>query len=188
MPDPLIKMDDAIDLSDQIKTGTIHINIPRGRFAVYGLVKIEGFMKVIQGTPGGRGPVLNHYDKKAVKRFLDKMSDAIQDKIGPLSPYVRSFFADSLETEGANWTSDMRSEFKARRGYDIYPYLPFVLLKIGGMGNTLDPKYPAEMSPEMVEMTNRMRYDFELTKAELHRERFVHVFAEWCKENKIKSR
>ncbi|PGH39731.1 MAG: glycoside hydrolase family 2, partial [Candidatus Nephrothrix sp. EaCA] len=56
------------------------------------------------------------------------------------------------------------------------------------MGNTLDPKYPAEMSPEMVEMTNRMRYDFELTKAELHRERFVHALAEWCRENKIKSR
>jgi hypothetical protein len=188
VPDPFTKMDEVIDLSDQIKNGTIKINIPRGKFAVYSLVRIEGFMKVIQGTPGGGGPVLNHFDKKAVKRFLDKMTDTIQDKIGPLSPYVRSFFVDSLETEGANWTSDMMSEFKARRGYDIYPYLPFILFKIGGMGNTANPKYPAEMSPEMVEMTNRMRYDFELTKAELHHERFVHTFAEWCKENKIKSR
>jgi hypothetical protein len=131
---------------------------------------------------------LNHLNEKAVKKFLDRMSNTIQEKIGPLAPYVRSFFVDSLETEGANWTPDMMDQFKKRRGYEIFPYLPFVLFKIGGMGNTADAKYPAEMSSEMMDMMARMRYDFELTIAELFQERFVHTFSQWCTDNRIKSR
>jgi len=188
IPDPLNRMEDVVDLSGQIKNGIIKVSVPAGNYAVYGLVKVEGFMQVIQGTPGGMGPVLNHFDSKAVKKYLSRMSDTIQKKIGPLAPKIRSFFIDSLETEGTNWTSDMMSEFKKRRGYDLYPYLPFILFKIGGMGNTVNPAYPVQLSPGLKKMTERMRYDFELTKAELFQERFVHNFAEWCKDNKIKSR
>jgi hypothetical protein len=188
VPDPINSMDDVVDLSDQISQGRIKIQVPEGKFAIYSLVKVTGFMKVIQGTPGGDGPVLNHFDEKAVIKYLNKMSDTIQNKMGPLSPYVRSFFVDSMETEGANWCSDMMFEFKKRRGYDLFAYLPFVLFKIGSMGNTYNYKYPADMSAEMQDMTSRMRYDFELTKAELFHERFVHTFSEWCTVNKIKSR
>lgn len=188
MPDPLNSIDQVINLSDQIKNGMIKVSVPKGNYAVCALVKVEGFMQVIQGTPGGMGPVLNHFNSKAVKKYLNRMTDSIQNKIGPLSPLVRSFFIDSLETEGTNWNKDMMSEFKKRRGYDLYPYLPFILFKIGGMGNTTNVGYPIQTSPEMKNMTERMRYDFELTKAEIFQERFVHTFAEWCRENKIKSR
>lgn len=190
VPDPLNHMDEVINLSDQIKNGVIKISVPKGDYAVYGLVKVKGFMSVIQGASGGMGPVLNHYDTDAVKKYLTRMSDAIQQKIGPLAPKIRSFFIDSLETEGTNWSRDMMSEFKKRRGYDLYPYLPFVLFKIGSMGNTTGANilYPVKMGAEFKKMTDRMRYDFELTKAEIFEERFVHTFAQWCKDNKIKSR
>ncbi|MEY8760549.1 glycosyl hydrolase [Chryseobacterium tongliaoense] len=190
VPDPLNNLDEVINLSDQIKTGMIKVSIPKGDFAVYGLVKIERFMNVIQGAPGGMGPVLNHYDTAAIKKYLNRMSDTIQQKTGPLAPDVRSFFIDSLETEGANWSRDMMSEFKKRRGYDLYPYLPFVLFKTGSMGNTtgVNILYPVKMGPGFKKMTDRMRYDFELTKAEIFEERFVNTFAKWCKDNNIKSR
>lgn len=190
VPDPLNSLDEVINLSDQIKNGMIKVSIPKGDYAIYGLVKIDRFMSVIQGAPGGMGPVLNHYDTAAVKKYLNRMSDTIQQKIGPLAPNIRSFFIDSLETEGTNWNHDMMSEFQKRRGYDLYPYLPFVLFKIGSMGNTtgVNILYPVKMSTEFKKMTDRMRYDFELTKTELFRERFVYTFAQWCKDNKIKSR
>ena len=188
VPDPLNSMDEVINLTDQIKNGIIKISVPKGKHAIYGLVKVDGFMKVIQGTPGGMGPVLNHFNSNAVKRYLNHMTDTIQGKIGPLAPDIRSFFVDSLETEGANWTSDMMSEFKKRRGYDLYPYLPFILFKIGGMGNTYDINYTVEVGPEFKKMAERIRYDFEFTKAELFQERFVNNFAQWCTSNKIKSR
>jgi len=188
VPDPLNSMDEVLDLTDQIKNGIIKVSIPKGKHAIYGLVKVDGFMKVIQGTPGGKGPVLNHFDSNAVKKYLNHMTDTIQGKIGPLAPDIRSFFVDSLETEGANWTSDMMNEFKIRRGYDLFPYLPFILFKIGGMGNTFDNSYTVDVSPEFKKMAERIRYDFELTKAEIFQERFVHNFAQWCTFNKIKSR
>jgi hypothetical protein len=188
VPDPMDSMDQVVNLSDQIKNGVIKVKIPKGKYAVYGLVKINSFMRVIQGTPGGTGPVLNHFDTKSVQKYLDRMSNTIQNRIGPLAPDIRSFFVDSMETEGANWTSDMMSEFQKRRGYDLYPYLPFILFKIGGMGNTLDPNYTVKTSDAFRNMQERIRYDFEYTKAELFHERFVHTFAEWCKTNKIKSR
>lgn len=188
VPDPMNSLDEVINLSDQIKNNIIKVSIPKGKYAVYALVKVQGFMKVIQGTPGGMGPVLNHFNGDAVKKYMNRMTDTIQKKMGPLAPYIRSFFVDSLETEGANWTSDMMSEFKKRRGYDLYPYLPFILLKIAGMGNTYDVTYPVNFTPEFKSSLERMRYDFEFTKAELFQENFVHNFAQWCTANKVKSR
>lgn len=201
------QIDEVKDLSDQISADTIHCKIPRGKHVLYVLVKIHGFMQVIQGAPGATGPILNHFNKEAVQKYLTKMSDSIQNQIGPLSAQIRSFFTDSLEMEGANWCSDMATEFKTRRGYDLMPWLPFILFKTTSMGNTLyEPvppyniyqadvydnptiiEYGAGQSREFKEMIQRMRYDFELTKVELIRERFVHSFIDWCKENKVKSR
>ncbi|MGF1925046.1 MAG: glycosyl hydrolase, partial [Bacteroidia bacterium] len=188
VPDPLTSMDEVRNITKEIVDGAIKIELPKGKFALYGLVKIDGFMRVIQGTPGGSGPVLNHFNEKAVKKYLNKITDTIQNRMGPLAPYVRSFFIDSLEMEGANWTSDMMSEFKRRRGYDLYPYLPFILFRTGRMGNTIDLNYAVKTSPDLEKMLIRMRYDYEFTKAELFNERFSKSFSEWCTQNKVKSR
>ncbi|RZK41789.1 MAG: glycoside hydrolase family 2 [Pedobacter sp.] len=188
VPDPLVKMDEAINITDRVVDGVVKVDLPKGNFAIYALVKIAGFMRVIQGTAGGSGPVLNHYNENAVKKYLNKITDTIQNRIGPLAPHIRAFFIDSLEMEGANWTGDMMDEFKKRRGYDLYPYLPFILFRTGRMGNTIDLNYAVKVSPALEKMLERMRYDFEFTKAELFRERFSKNFSEWCKANKIKSR
>jgi alpha-L-rhamnosidase len=180
--------EDVKDLSDQIPNGSIRFKVPQGKFVLYALVKIRDFAQVIQGAPGATGPVLNHYNKAAVRKYLDRMSDTIQQKIGPLSSHIRSLFTDSLELEGANWCMDMQQEFQKRRGYDLVPWLPFILYKIESMGNTWIYDYAAEHGPEFNEMINRMRYDFELTKAELIKERFVDIFIDWCKQNKVRSR
>ena len=188
VPDPFNSMDDVIDLSDQIAGGTITVEVPDGRYALYALVKFEGFMRVIKGVPGGMGPVLNTFSATAVKKYLNHMSSTIQDRIGPLAGRVRSFFVDSLEQEGANWTKDMLATFKQRRGYDLYPYLPFILFKIGRMGNTVDPDYPAVYGKALQADLDRVRYDFARTKAELFKETFIDQLVDWCRENKVKSR
>lgn len=188
VPDPLININQIKNVTSKITDNVLKVDLPEGKFAVHALVKIDGFMKVIQGAPGGSGPVLNHYNEKAVQKYLNKITGSIQDRIGPLAGPIRSFFVDSLEMEGANWTGDMRLEFQKRRGYDLYPYLPFLLFKTGRMGNTTDLNYNVKTSPEMERMLSRMRYDFEYTKAELFRERFSNNFSKWCADNKIKSR
>lgn len=188
VPDPITGFDKIADLSDQIGKEVVKVFVPNGKFALYALVKVHGFMQVINGAPGATGPVLNHYNKTAVKKYLSHMSERIENRIGPLSNHIRALFIDSMELEGSNWSSDMMDEFTKRRGYDLLPYLPFVLFKVGAMGNITDFNYTASMAPEFEVMIQRMRYDFELTKAELLGERFLRVFAEWCKELGVKSR
>jgi hypothetical protein len=68
------------------------------------------------------------------------------------------------------------------------PWLPFILYKIAGMGNTWVYDHGSEHGPAFNDMIRRMRYDFELTKAELIKERFIDVFIDWCRENKVQSR
>jgi hypothetical protein len=206
-PAVINRIEEVKDLSDQIPDGMIHCKIPQGKYVLYVLVKIHGFMQVIQGASGATGPILNHFNKEAVQKYLTKMSDSIQSQIGPLSTQIRSFFTDSLEMEGANWCADMSTEFKKRRGYDLVPWLPFILFKTTSMGNTLykpvppyniyeadiydqptTVEYGAGQGTEFNQMIQRMRYDFELTKIELIRERFVHSFIDWCKKNKVNSR
>ncbi len=188
VPDPLTDFSQVVDLNQNLDREIQKINIPEGKFALYALVKINGFMEVINGAPGATGPVLNHYNRTFVRRYLYRMSEAIEKRTGPMSENIRALFIDSMELEGSNWTFDMLEEFKARKGYDLSPYLPFILFKTGGMGNVTDFKYGALMSPEIENMIRRMRYDFEMLKAELLEDRFIKTFTGWCRELNVKSR
>lgn len=188
VPDPMSSIDQVIDLSDQIGNGFIKTNIPLGRWAIYAQVITRGFQSVLNGAPGAQGPVLNHFNKTAVEKYLNHMTDTIQRKIGPLRGKVRSFFTDSLEVEGANWCSDMADEFKKRRGYDVVPYLPFILFKVGGMGSVADYNYGVGYSGNFRESIERIRLDFKITLAELFNERFALSFENWCKKTGVQAR
>lgn len=188
VPDPLSDINQVIDLSDQVGNKSFIINIPSGNYALYGLVRIKGFMEVINGVPGATGPVLDHFNAAATGKYLDRMSDAIEKRCGPLSGNIRALFTDSMELEGSNWYPGIMEEFTKRRGYNLFPFLPFVLFRTGAMGNVTDFNYGVKMSAAFEDTIQRMRYDFELTKAELMEERFLSAFTAWCRRLGVKSR
>jgi hypothetical protein len=188
VPQQLARVDDGMDFSDQVNQDVITIDVPEGDHVVYWIVKITGFQAVINGAPGAMGPVLNHYSKDAVKKYLNRMSAKLSESIGPLGEYFRAMFCDSLELEGANWCGDMLEEFRARRGYDLAGYLPFILFKVGHMGNPEAGRYGAAFSGDLKERIQQVRYDFETTRTELFRERFVQTFVEWCHQHGVQSR
>ena len=184
VPNPLNSLDDVKDIPLEPGKKSYDLSVPAGSHMLYGLVEFDGFSEVINGAPGADGPVLNHYHAAAVEKYLHRMSDAL----GPLLRNIRCLFTDSLELEGANWCEDMETEFLRRRGYELKPYLPFILYKTGSMGNNLDPEYGAKHGEVFRQVTGRVRFDFDQTKTELLRERFVEPFLAWCKENKVQSR
>lgn len=188
VPEPMESLDQVIELSDQRQNELIQVKVPEGKHVFYALVKVNSFASVINGAPGAAGPILNHMDKKAVKKYLNHMSDTIQEKTGPLSNHLRAFFTDSMELEGCNWSTDLAEEFKKRRGYDMMPYLPFTMFKVGRLGAVVDENYGVKKSPEFEEVIRRVRFDFEYTKAELLYERFTLTYLEWCREQNVKSR
>ena len=189
-PDPIGSLEEETDLSNLLRDGRemLQIHVPKGKYVLYSLVRINAFGGVINGAPGADGPTLNHLDGNAVVKYLNRMSDAIEGRIGPLADRIRALFTDSMELEGANWTGDMAETFAARRGYDVMPYLPYLLFKTGGMGNVSDYNYGAGMSPGFREMIERMRFDMETTKAEMFLERFTKTYVDWCHRLNVKSR
>lgn len=188
LPSTVNSAEEVKDISDKVDNGFIKCKIPSGKYVLYALIKIRGFMQVIQGAPGANGPVLDHYNPVAVKKYLSHISQTISEKLGPLSSHIRALFCDSLELEGANWCEDMQVEFQKRKGYDLLPWLPFLLYKITAMGNSFVFDYGVQYGAELRDMIQRVRYDFEMVKAELLKERFFNSFINWCKENKVQSR
>jgi len=188
VPEQMNDLDHVIMLDGQLKEDQLTIDVPEGAHVLYFLVKITGFMAVINGAPGASGPVLNHYDQAAVQKYLDRISDKLTARLGHLGDYFRAFFTDSIELEGANWCSDMYAQFRQRRGYDLQPWLPFVLFKVGEMGNAVQEAYGAKFSSSLQERIMLVRYDLEMTKRELFEERFIKTFAGWCAKHGVKSR
>ena len=56
------------------------------------------------------------------------------------------------------------------------------------MGNVLTYEPKVQFTPELDDTIQRVRYDFEYTKAELLRERFTQTYLDWCKGLNVKSR
>lgn len=181
----------GIDLNSQINNTEIIIDVPPGDHVLYIMVKLTGYASVTLGSPGASGPVLDHYNKAAVQRYLNRMSDAITFRIGNMGDYFRSVFVDSLELRASNWCVDMLEQFKQRRGYSLEPYLPFILFKLSKrLTHTGAQSFEniITLSPQAQDEINRVRYDFETTRLELFNERFLHTFIDWCKKNNVKSR
>jgi hypothetical protein len=188
VPAYIEKKEDALTIDIEADQEVISVDVPEGDHVLYYLVKLTGYMAVINGAPGANGPVLNHYNKSAVEKYLNRMSEKLTERMGPLGKQFRAFFTDSIELEGANWCEDLFEEFKQRNGYDLEPYFPFILFKVGHMGNAINEEYGARFSPAFQDIIKRVRYDFEVTKDELFKERFILTFHDWCHQNGVKSR
>ena len=141
-----------------------------------------GFTNVKLGAPGADGPVVDHWSAAAVRRYLDHMSAGLAPALGgrlgeKLGGPLRASFVDSLELDHANWTDDLPAEFARRRGYDLAPYLPFVL----------DRDEPGDDTPR-ADTVRRARYDFHRTVVELFQERFLATYVGWAHENGLLAR
>lgn len=165
----------------------ISVDAPAGEHLLYALVKVTGFQAVINGAPGAAGPVLNHYNQAAVEKFLHRMSDNLFPAIKDLKGF-RALFCDSMELEGANWCYDFKEEFQNRRGYDVTPYLPFILYKVGHMGHAIEGAVSTTLSGSAKEEVDRVRYDFFITCMDIVRDRFLKPYTQWCNTNGFKSR
>jgi hypothetical protein len=181
------EFDAGTKLISTVKEGSIRLDIPEGNYVLYYLVLHTGYQNVIHGSPGADGPVVNHYNETAVKSYLENMTSGLFSKLGELPSNFRSMFIDSIELDGANWAEDMPEQFIRRRGYDVRDYLPFILFKTGALGLPVEGSQVV-YSSGIEDMIRRVRYDYEITRIELFKERFIIAFHQWCKGLGLKSR
>ncbi len=165
-----------------LRGGRALVSVPAGPHVLHVGFLETGFTHVKLGAPGADGPVVDHWNVGAVRRYLDHMSAGLAPALGgrlgeKLGGPLRASFVDSLELDHANWTDDLPAEFARRRGYDLVPYLPFVL----------DRDDPADDSPR-ADSVRRARYDFHRTVVELFHERFLQTYVGWAHENGLLAR
>jgi hypothetical protein len=124
-------------------------------------------MMVKRPAAGAEGFVLNHYDRGALDAYLKSVGDRLLQAFGANPPYA--VFCDSLEVYESDWTADFLDQFRARRGYDLKPYLHDLVVDAG---------------PH----TAAIRHDWGQTLTELLNERFVSPMQEWAHQNHTRFR
>ena len=115
--------------------------------------------KVKRAAPGGQGYVLDHLNKEAVKRYFAKFDKAFAESG---APFPNSFFNDSYEVYGADWTPGLLDEFEQRRGYRLQDYFS----ELTANGST--------------DVSSRVIADYRETIAELLRDNFTQVWTDWA--------
>ena len=103
--------------------------------------------QVKRAAPGGEGWVIDHFDSTAVRHYLDRFDEAFASS-GVAWP--QTFFNDSYEVYGANWTPTLFDEFQKRRGYDLRAHLP-ELLGVKDDGNNVLADYRETLSDLLYE-------------------------------------
>ncbi|MCR5820676.1 MAG: glycosyl hydrolase family 2 [Bacteroidaceae bacterium] len=91
------------------------------RRRVIALFESRTRQKVKRAAPGSEGWVIDHFDSAAVAHYLQRIDDAFA-KTG--TPWPATFFNDSYEVYGADWTPTLLAEFAKRRGYRLEDRLP----------------------------------------------------------------
>jgi hypothetical protein len=123
--------------------------------------------QVKRAALGAEGFVLDHFSMDAIQAHLKTVADPLIEACGPNTPY--SVFSDSLEVYESDWTPDFLKEFRARRGYNLTPFLPEL---VAGTG------------PKAVDL----RYDWGRTLAELIDEHYLTPLNTWARAHHTRFR
>ncbi|WP_385890725.1 glycosyl hydrolase [Terrimonas alba] len=124
---------------------------------------------VERAAPGGEGYAIDHFSSIAAKNYFKKFDEAFK---GYDISYLRSFFNDSYEVDDAkgqaNWTENLLTEFKKRKGYALEDHLPALFGK------------------DSADKNSRVIYDYRSVIDELLLEHFTIAWKNWAAgKNKI---
>ena len=124
---------DVVDLSAKLAPdGTLRWEVPAGEWQVlrFGFT-LNDHCHVSTCSQGWDGYALDPFDAGAFRRYWDAVVEPLIGDAGPLAGKTLKYLhTDSWEVEVANWTPTLREEFKARRGYDLLPWLPVIAGRI----------------------------------------------------------
>lgn len=174
----------GVDVAGQLGSdGILRLEVPAGRHVLAVGAWQEGWQHVRNGVPGGDGPVLDHMNPAATQAYLNHVGQRLRSGFGEeLSLRLEAIVCDSLEEQGANWTTGFSDAFRERRGYDLEPFLPIVLQEVRHHGHPRAMRrYRENLSPRQ-DTIARVQYDINLTKFELFREGFAEPYLEWCRD------
>ena len=135
-PADAIQKSDVINLTDKMRPdGTLDWTPPPGNWVVlrfgYSLLGITNHPATAEAT----GLEVDKLNRAYVKNYMNNYLDSYKDTVGADMMGKRGIkyvITDSWEAGAQNWTDDMITEFKERRGYDPTPWMPVLTGQIVG--------------------------------------------------------
>ena len=125
--------DQVLNLTAKLEPdGALRWDVPPGEWEVVRIgFTLNDHCRVSTCSQGWDGYALDPFDAGAFKRYWDAVVEPLIADAGPLAGKTLKYLhTDSWEVEVANWTPTLRQEFKARRGYDLLPWLPVITGRI----------------------------------------------------------
>jgi len=157
---------EAVVLTDKVNSdGVLDWKPNSGKWTVYAVFIGKTLQKVKRAAPGGDGYTLDHFSPEATKDYLKTFDRAF----GNSNYGIRSFFNDSYEVYNADWTPNFKDEFKKRRGYDVSPYIKYLV------------------NNEENEIAGRIKSDYRETMSELILNNFTKDFTNWAHSKNSKN-
>ncbi len=161
---PSKEKEEILDKVD--KNGILNWRPEKGTWDIYAAFAGHTGQAVKRAAPGGEGLVMDHLSDKALDIYLNRFDKAF----GDAKPGVRSFFNDSYEVFGADFTPDFFNVFMQRRGYDARMYLRELAVR------------------DSSDLTMRLLSDYRLTMAEMVYENFSIPWRQWINDKGALSR
>ncbi len=127
------RVSEVLDLTTNLTAdGVVNWKVPDGDWQLmrFGFT-LNDSCRVSTCSEGWDGYALDPFDAGAFRRYWNAVVEPLITDAGPMAGRTLKYlYTDSWEVEVANWTPTLREEFKARRGYDLLPWLPVIAGKI----------------------------------------------------------
>ncbi|MCA5003852.1 glycosyl hydrolase [Sphingobacterium bovistauri] len=134
---------------------------------VYALFTGRTRQLVKRAAPGGEGFTLDHLGKESSQRYFDHFAGVFRGR----DLNIRSFFNDSYEVYGANWTDSFLSKFAKIKGYKLEDHL----LDFSGKGTDKNRE-------------SRIKSDYREVVSLILKENFLQPFTVFSNNHKALSR
>lgn len=165
-------------LTDKLRAdGTLDWAPPPGTWQIFVFKEYAADAGLLAAA--GEGPQLtaDHFDEAAFAAQAARVGDPLVASVGRDHAGWHGIFVDSLELmPDIYWSRDFLEEFRWRRGYDLTPWLPFILQP--GWMQSWNQHY----SPPYYEAGSagdRVRADYRMTVSDLLIERFITPYVSW---------
>lgn len=163
-----VSQDEIIDITPYMKNGIFTAQLPEGEWRILRLGHTStGHTNATGGA--GRGLEADKFSRAAVEKQIDNWFGRVFTEVSDTAAakrVLKYMHVDSWECGSQNWSENFASEFKARRGYDLMPYLPLY----------------AGIPVDDAGISERVLRDIRTTQAELVVDVFYEVLARKAKE------
>ena len=164
--------DKSVKILD-VSQGELNWNVPEGSWRIFlaGQRFRSSNTRSVNNPTRGKdttASLMDYLNPLATRQFLDWTHEQYKKYIGhEFGKTFMGFMGDEPDFAYTPWTPKMLEEFKARKGYDIKPYLATFFV------------------PQLSEEAKRMKADYWDVWSDLFRDNFFTVQADWCRENNI---